>query len=136
MVPNAYGDRRGARCARSWEGPPTSLRQPSPSRAGVGAGCIRSRILRESTCAKASTLTATNTAASSQIAAVRNTFLVRWTLADDVEVTGVGILNDNQLSVSYFGGTPAVVVYRDRRRQARWRMDDGRDGRMRSTRRR
>ena len=47
-----------------------------------------------------------------QIAAVRNTFLVRWTLSDDVEVTGVGILNDNQLSVSYFGGTPAVVVYR------------------------
>jgi hypothetical protein len=47
-----------------------------------------------------------------QIAAVRNTFLVRWTLSDDVEVTGVGILHDNQLSVSYFGGTPAVVVYR------------------------
>ena len=47
-----------------------------------------------------------------QIAAVRGTFLVRWTLADDVEVTGVGILNDDRLSVSYFGGTPAVVVYR------------------------
>ena len=47
-----------------------------------------------------------------QIAAVRNTYLVRWTLSDDVEVTGVGILNNNQLSVSYFGGTPAVVVYR------------------------
>jgi hypothetical protein len=47
-----------------------------------------------------------------QIAAVRNTFLVRWTLSDDVEVTGVGILHDNELSVSYFGGTPAVVVYR------------------------
>lgn len=47
-----------------------------------------------------------------QIAAVRSTYLVRWTLSDDVEVTGVGILHDNQLSVSYFGGTPAVVVYR------------------------
>lgn len=47
-----------------------------------------------------------------QIAAVRNTYLVRWTLADDVEVMGVGILHDGQLSVSYFGGTPAVVVYR------------------------
>jgi hypothetical protein len=47
-----------------------------------------------------------------QIAAVRNTFLVRWTLADDVEVTGVGILHDGLLSVSYFGGTPAVVVYK------------------------
>jgi hypothetical protein len=47
-----------------------------------------------------------------QIAAVRGTYLVRWTLADDVEVTGVGILNDDRLSVSYFGGTPAVVVYK------------------------
>ena len=45
-----------------------------------------------------------------QIAAVRNTYLVRWTLADDVEVMGVGILQDGHLSVSYFGGTPAVVV--------------------------
>jgi len=47
-----------------------------------------------------------------QIAAVDSTFLVRWTLADNVEVTGVGILHDDQLSVSYFGGTPAVVVYK------------------------
>jgi hypothetical protein len=47
-----------------------------------------------------------------QIAAVRNTFLVRWTLADEVEVMGVGILHDGMLSVSYFGGTPAVVVYK------------------------
>jgi hypothetical protein len=47
-----------------------------------------------------------------QIAAVEDTFLVRWTLADDVEVTGVGILQNNMLSVSYFGGTPAVVVYK------------------------
>ena len=47
-----------------------------------------------------------------QIAAVRNTYLVRWTLADDIEVTGVGILQNGLLSVSYFGGTPAVVVYK------------------------
>jgi len=47
-----------------------------------------------------------------QIASVRGTFLVKWTLADDVEVTGVGILQDGRLSVSYFGGTPAVVVYK------------------------
>ena len=46
-----------------------------------------------------------------QIAAVDDNFLVRWTLADDVEVTGVGILRNDTLSVSYFGGTPAVVVY-------------------------
>jgi hypothetical protein len=47
-----------------------------------------------------------------QIAAVKNTYLVRWTLADDVEVMGVGILENGSLSVSYFGGTPAVVVYK------------------------
>ena len=47
-----------------------------------------------------------------QIASVQNTFLVRWTLADDIEVMGVGILQDDRLSVSYFGGTPAVVVYK------------------------
>jgi hypothetical protein len=47
-----------------------------------------------------------------QIAAVQNTFLVKWTLADDIEVMGVGILQDDRLSVSYFGGTPAVVVYK------------------------
>ena len=47
-----------------------------------------------------------------QIAAVRDTYLVRWTLADDIEVTGVGILQNGLLAVSYFGGTPAVVVYK------------------------
>ena len=47
-----------------------------------------------------------------QIAAVKDTFLVRWTLADDVEVTGVGILQNGLLAVSYFGGTPAVVIYK------------------------
>ena len=47
-----------------------------------------------------------------QIAAVQSTFLVKWTLADDIEVMGVGILQDDRLSVSYFGGTPAVVVYK------------------------
>ena len=47
-----------------------------------------------------------------QIAAIEDTFLVRWTLSDDIEVTGVGILRNDTLSVSYFGGTPAVVVYK------------------------
>ena len=47
-----------------------------------------------------------------QIAAIEDTFLVRWTLSDDIEVTGVGILRNDVLSVSYFGGTPAVVVYK------------------------
>jgi hypothetical protein len=47
-----------------------------------------------------------------QIASVQNTFLVKWTLADDIEVLGVGIMQGDRLSVSYFGGTPAVVVYK------------------------
>ena len=47
-----------------------------------------------------------------QIAAVDDTYLVKWSLADDVEVLGVGILQNGLLAVSYFGGTPAVVVYR------------------------
>ena len=47
-----------------------------------------------------------------QIAAVEDTFLVRWTLSDEIEVTGVGILRNDMLAVSYFGGTPAVVVYK------------------------
>ena len=47
-----------------------------------------------------------------QIAAIEDTFLVRWTLSDEIEVTGVGILKNDMLSVSYFGGTPAVVVYK------------------------
>jgi hypothetical protein len=46
-----------------------------------------------------------------QIAAVGDTYLVRWTLPNDVEVMGVGILRHDTLSVSYFGGTPAIVVY-------------------------
>lgn len=47
-----------------------------------------------------------------EIAAVRDTYLVRWSLADGVEVFGVGIMRENSLSVSYFGGTPAIVVYK------------------------
>ena len=46
-----------------------------------------------------------------EIAAVANTYLVRWTLSDDVEVLGVGIVEKGLLAVSYFGGTPALVVY-------------------------
>ncbi len=29
-----------------------------------------------------------------------------------IEVTGVGILRNDLLAVSYFGGTPAVVIYK------------------------
>ena len=47
-----------------------------------------------------------------EIVAVDNTYLVHWMMADGAEVLGVGIRNSDVLSVSYFGGTPAVVVYR------------------------
>lgn len=47
-----------------------------------------------------------------RIAAVGDTYLVRWSLPNDVEVLGVGILRRDTLSVSYFGGTPAIVVYK------------------------
>jgi len=47
-----------------------------------------------------------------EIVAVDNTYLVHWVMADGVEVLGVGIRNSDTLSVSYFGGTPALAVYR------------------------
>jgi hypothetical protein len=46
-----------------------------------------------------------------EIAAIESTYLVRWTLPDDIVVMGVGIVEKGMLSVAYFGGTPAVVVY-------------------------
>jgi|SRR5688572_5167925 hypothetical protein len=46
-----------------------------------------------------------------EIVAIDNTYLVKWFMADGAEVLGVGIRNKDVLSVSYFGGTPAVVVY-------------------------
>jgi hypothetical protein len=38
-------------------------------------------------------------------------YLVRWTMPDNTQVVGIGILNGGMLSVSYFGGTPSLVVY-------------------------
>ena len=46
-----------------------------------------------------------------EIVAVDNTYLVHWVMADGAEVLGVGIRKSDLLSVSYFGGTPAVAVY-------------------------
>jgi len=40
-----------------------------------------------------------------------DTYLVRWTMPDNSQVVGIGILSGALLSVSYFGGTPALVVY-------------------------
>jgi hypothetical protein len=47
-----------------------------------------------------------------EIIAVDNTYVVHWVMADGAEVLGVGIRSRDVLSVSYFGGTPAVAVYR------------------------
>jgi hypothetical protein len=41
----------------------------------------------------------------------RDTYLVRWTMQDNSQVLGVGIFTGGMLSVSYFGGTPSLVVY-------------------------
>lgn len=41
----------------------------------------------------------------------KNTYLVRWTQPDRGEVIGIGIQRDGLLAVSYFGGTPALVVF-------------------------
>jgi hypothetical protein len=46
-----------------------------------------------------------------EIAQVRDTYRVRWTL-EDGSIVGVGIFSNGVLAVSYFGGAPAVVVYR------------------------
>jgi hypothetical protein len=32
-------------------------------------------------------------------------------MPDESQVVGVGIFSGNQLAVSYFGGTPALIVY-------------------------
>jgi hypothetical protein len=45
------------------------------------------------------------------IAKLEDTFLVRWMLPQQPPVVGVGLLSGDILSVSYFGGTPSIVVY-------------------------
>jgi len=47
-----------------------------------------------------------------EIAKVEGTYRVRWTLGDDLSILGVGILSNGVFAVSYFGGAPAVVVYK------------------------
>lgn len=46
-----------------------------------------------------------------EIRKLENTFRVRWTL-QDAAITGVGIYSGGVLAVSYFGGAPAVAVYK------------------------
>jgi hypothetical protein len=47
-----------------------------------------------------------------EIRKVDGTYRVLWQLPDDTVVIGVGIVSGDVLAVSYFGGSPAVVVYR------------------------
>jgi hypothetical protein len=47
-----------------------------------------------------------------EIVKYHGSFLVRWTMPDDVSVIGVGIESSGVLAVSYFGGAPGVVVYK------------------------
>ena len=46
-----------------------------------------------------------------EIVKIRDTYLVRWTMPNDSQVVGVGIFSNGMLSVSYYGGTPSLVVY-------------------------
>ena len=60
-----------------------------------------------------------------EILKVEDTYLVRWTMPNDTQVMGVGIFSNGVLAVSYFGGSPAVVVYAttaDGRLDGKWTM--------------
>jgi hypothetical protein len=46
-----------------------------------------------------------------EIIKIKETYLVRWTMPNDSQVVGVGILSGGMLSVSYYGGTPSLIVY-------------------------
>ena len=60
-----------------------------------------------------------------EILKVEGTYLVRWTMPNDTQVMGVGIFSNGVLAVSYYGGSPAVVVYStttDGRLDGKWTM--------------
>ena len=46
------------------------------------------------------------------IAKVKGTYRVLWSLSDNSSVMGVGIFSGGVFAVSYFGSAPAVVVYK------------------------
>jgi hypothetical protein len=46
-----------------------------------------------------------------EITPTANSYHVRWTMSEQA-TTGVGIFSGGVLAVSYFGGSPGVVVYR------------------------
>jgi hypothetical protein len=47
-----------------------------------------------------------------EIAKVEGTYRILWTLSDRSSVLGVGIFSGGVFAVSYFGGAPAVAVYK------------------------
>ena len=47
-----------------------------------------------------------------EIAKIDNTYRILWTLSDRTAVLGVGIYSGGVFAVSYFGGAPAVAVYK------------------------
>lgn len=46
-----------------------------------------------------------------EVTQIHGTFRVRWIL-DDSQVWGVGVISNGVFAVSYWGGAPAVVVYK------------------------
>ena len=46
-----------------------------------------------------------------EILKVKETYLVRWTMPNDNQVVGIGILSNGILAVSYYGGSPAIVTF-------------------------
>jgi len=58
----------------------------------------------------------------------QDTYLVRWTTSSTSQVVGIGILSGDILAVSYFGGSPAIVVYSvtgDDRLDGKWTVGNG-----------
>jgi|SRR5262245_24512791 hypothetical protein len=66
-----------------------------------------------------------------EIAKVENTYRVLWVLEDNSAVMGVGIFSGGVFAVSYFGGSPAIIVYKidGDRLVGEWTMG-GREGTM------
>ena len=60
-----------------------------------------------------------------EITKTDDTFRVEW-IMEGGSVLGVGIFSNGVFAASYFGGAPAVVVYKVDGERARRRMDDGR----------
>lgn len=66
-----------------------------------------------------------------EITQLGGTFRVLWTLSDQSQVLGVGILSNGVFAVSYWGGAPAIVVYKidGNRLVGEWTMG-GKEGQM------